>query len=331
MADAKMIEPPVSSTENHDEIKLGPPPFDVEDADVVLRSSDHVDFRVYKLILSLASPFFKTLFTIPQPRSEGAGTAGVLADRMDDVPVVPISETAPTLDAVLRLVYPIEDAVLDTLTHIRPVLAAAIKYELEEATIVLAGRLLALSAGGSTPIGVFATLCHHRLGEEARVAAKYCLREPFADLLNQMTLPDIYLTSAAPSYLRLLQYHSRCSQILGKITPGELFTAARHWLPDCRACGAMFTISPPGQIGLLPVEIRYRPKFWHLFNQNLIERLKIRPCGDKVMDLELLVLSLAVRCPNCPVDASQRILTYRESVKVVIDEKVSSVELDLGF
>ena len=45
-------------------------PFDHAKADIVLRSSDNVDFRVFKLFLSLASPVFETLFDIPQPVEE---------------------------------------------------------------------------------------------------------------------------------------------------------------------------------------------------------------------------------------------------------------------
>src|SRR5258708_4880046 len=41
-------------------------PFDHAKADVILRSADGVEFRVFMLFLSLASPFFETLFGLPQ-------------------------------------------------------------------------------------------------------------------------------------------------------------------------------------------------------------------------------------------------------------------------
>ena len=44
-------------------------PFDRPDADVILRSCDHVDFRFHKSLLSLASPFFCNMFALPQPPS----------------------------------------------------------------------------------------------------------------------------------------------------------------------------------------------------------------------------------------------------------------------
>ncbi|KAI0272559.1 hypothetical protein BC834DRAFT_857294 [Gloeopeniophorella convolvens] len=37
------------------------PPFDDADADIILRSTDNVDFRVYSVILSKASAVFRDL------------------------------------------------------------------------------------------------------------------------------------------------------------------------------------------------------------------------------------------------------------------------------
>ena len=65
-------------------------PFDHSLADVILRSSDKIDFRVFKLFLSLASPVFETMFSLPQP------TEGVNPDEgtTDKLPVMPLSEDA---------------------------------------------------------------------------------------------------------------------------------------------------------------------------------------------------------------------------------------------
>ncbi|KAH9066765.1 hypothetical protein EDB87DRAFT_1588082 [Lactarius vividus] len=43
------------------------PPFDGPDSDTILRSSDQVDFYVYRIILSKSSPFFKSMLSLPQP------------------------------------------------------------------------------------------------------------------------------------------------------------------------------------------------------------------------------------------------------------------------
>jgi len=43
-------------------------PPDVSDASLVIRSSDFVNFRVHKTVFAAASPFFKDLLSLPQPR-----------------------------------------------------------------------------------------------------------------------------------------------------------------------------------------------------------------------------------------------------------------------
>ncbi|KAJ7879991.1 hypothetical protein B0H14DRAFT_2708156 [Mycena olivaceomarginata] len=43
------------------------PPFDDPKADIIIRSSENVDFRMYKFLLALASPFFKEMFEVAQP------------------------------------------------------------------------------------------------------------------------------------------------------------------------------------------------------------------------------------------------------------------------
>ncbi|KAG6330410.1 hypothetical protein ID866_8679, partial [Astraeus odoratus] len=78
------------------------PPFGHPKADAILRSSDNVDFRVFQLFLSLASPFFETLFDLPQPSEETSADT----ETIDGLPVIPMSEDSKTLDALLRFCYP---------------------------------------------------------------------------------------------------------------------------------------------------------------------------------------------------------------------------------
>ena len=49
--------------------ELAEAPFDDAKADLILRSSDEVPvhFRVFKIILSLASPVFADMFSMPSP------------------------------------------------------------------------------------------------------------------------------------------------------------------------------------------------------------------------------------------------------------------------
>lgn len=68
-------------------------------ADIVLRSGGlkFVEFRAHRAILSIASPVFETMFSLPQPGAEKS------------LPVCDLSEDANTLEALLRFIYPVEE------------------------------------------------------------------------------------------------------------------------------------------------------------------------------------------------------------------------------
>jgi hypothetical protein len=71
--------------------------FDVPDANLIIRSSNLVDFRVHKPVLAIASPFFKDLLSLPQP-SDG--------ETVDGLPVVQLSEGSELLNSLISILYP---------------------------------------------------------------------------------------------------------------------------------------------------------------------------------------------------------------------------------
>ena len=95
--------------------------FCADDADVVIRAAQTLDFRVHKCILSLASPVFKDMFTIPQPPT----------DNSQALPHVDVTESAETWEMILRTVYPMPTPVITTLDDLQPLLLAAKKYEMQ--------------------------------------------------------------------------------------------------------------------------------------------------------------------------------------------------------
>jgi hypothetical protein len=73
-------------------------PFRVPDANLVIRSSDLVDFRLHKSVLALVSPFFEDLLSIPQP-SDG--------EIVDGLPMIRISEDSELLSCLVSILYPV--------------------------------------------------------------------------------------------------------------------------------------------------------------------------------------------------------------------------------
>ena len=81
-----------------------PPPdaFDVPDANLIIRSSDLVNFRVHKPVLAMASPVFKDLLSLPQP-SDG--------ESVDGLPMVQLSEDSDLLSTLVSMLYPLHPVI----------------------------------------------------------------------------------------------------------------------------------------------------------------------------------------------------------------------------
>ncbi|KZS99417.1 uncharacterized protein LAESUDRAFT_627614, partial [Laetiporus sulphureus 93-53] len=71
--------------------------FNKNSADIIFRTADEVDFHLHKAVLMLASSMFEGMFSIPQPTAINAAEV----DFETDLPIVPVTETSKTLDALL--------------------------------------------------------------------------------------------------------------------------------------------------------------------------------------------------------------------------------------
>ncbi|KAI0044343.1 hypothetical protein FA95DRAFT_267806 [Auriscalpium vulgare] len=125
------------------------PPFNHPSADVILQSSDLTNFRVHKIILSLASPVFADMFSVPQPRTARSG------ETFDGLPVVQVSEDARTLAYALRSMYPAERVRLESLDAARALLEVGRKYCMQ-AVVAAASKDTLSVASSRYPGGVFA-------------------------------------------------------------------------------------------------------------------------------------------------------------------------------
>lgn len=145
--------------------KQAPSPFDQDSADVILRSSDGVHFRVHSVILAQASPFFRTMFVLPQPK----GADG-------PPPVIDCAEISNVLTTLLTLCYPIVKPRVRPFTDIEPAVRAAQKYEMDLPVEILKGELLSLDPSDLSDvsrIGVWAVACRLRFEDVARAAVVY--------------------------------------------------------------------------------------------------------------------------------------------------------------
>jgi hypothetical protein len=94
---------------------ITPPPetLDASDMNLIIRSSDLVNFRVRKSVLTTASPFFKDLLSLPQP-SDG--------EIVDGLPVVQMSEDSELLSTLVSMLYPLHPVIPNSYDKVMPLL-----------------------------------------------------------------------------------------------------------------------------------------------------------------------------------------------------------------
>src|SRR5216684_7715397 len=83
-------------------IVFPPETLDMSDMDLIIRSSDLVDFRVRKSVLAMASPFFKDLLSLPQPSD---------SEIVDGLPVIQMSEDSELLNSLVSILYPVRTVI----------------------------------------------------------------------------------------------------------------------------------------------------------------------------------------------------------------------------
>ena len=138
---------------------MAPYDFDAPDTDAILRSSDGKEFRVHKLILSLASPVFQGMFSLPQP-----------TDPPSQIPSVDLPEHSDILQPFIQYLYPRPPPKVSDISTWAALYPIADKYGaegvMESLRDVLVPRFL-----DAHPLRVYALASHWGLEEEAKIAS----------------------------------------------------------------------------------------------------------------------------------------------------------------
>lgn len=120
------------------------------EADIILRSSDLVDFRVHKSVLVASSPFFRDMFSLPQPPNDAAP---------EELSTVHLSEDAETLNSLISTLYPVAPEIPSNAGDILTLLAAATKYDMDAVQSFIRAEVSCrkLLSSSSSPIRAFAS------------------------------------------------------------------------------------------------------------------------------------------------------------------------------
>jgi len=178
-------------------------PFNRTDADLIIRSSDQVDFHVHKSNLSIASVVFEDMFTVsgPSPREQG-----------QNKPVIDLAEDSKTLHRLLTMLYPVEPSIPETLEDALSLFATCQKYHMTS-TIM---RIRSLLRDHDPPLftaqnsfHAYGVVRRYHLKNEALVAARLTLERPL-DLAE--CGEDLRFISGA-DLIQLWRYRDQCTKI----------------------------------------------------------------------------------------------------------------------
>ena len=267
-------------------------PFNHPDAEVIIRSFDHVDFRVFKSFLSSVSIIFKDMFAMPQGPAGGATVDG---EMRDGLPVIPISEESHVVETLLMFCYPnilTSVPVLKTLEEIMPILEAAMKYGIEALEIRMRNALFSAPVVAERSMQVFVVAYMHRWEKEMRIAAKHTLVQPSWDGLYVAELESI----TGGDLHRLQNYRLACAAAAKRTASAPGWVKREHIDGlHCSACE-----EPAHQIDI--VWMRYRLGAWWVnYMRNVAKELADKPRGDTVLAPKLVDAAMlqANRCQRC--------------------------------
>ncbi|KAG1860632.1 hypothetical protein DFJ58DRAFT_269011 [Suillus subalutaceus] len=230
---------------NTEEITTAEAPFDDQNCDNILQSTNGVNFHVYKLVLSLMSPIFKDKFMSPHSESQSDETS---------IPIIAVAESSTTLRSLLC--YPAATPTFDSLDDAKAVLEAAKKYDMQPA-LSRAGDLIIAQFLTDHFLDLYALSCRFGWQHHAQTAATRALE--IKDLGRPSNgfngLQDI----TGADYHRLLVYHYQCGIVAQKVgdslswlppSSGEM--QLQMWICKCRLTGSAKTLQI-GNVGELKI------------------------------------------------------------------------------
>ncbi|KAI0738442.1 hypothetical protein C8Q80DRAFT_244269 [Daedaleopsis nitida] len=280
--------------------------FSDPSADVLVWSSDGVAFKLHRVILSLASNYFKDLF---DPCRKSLPTNAITRLRMDSStskvtlgghPEYHLEESGEVLDALFRLCYPVDDPSLESLQEVRSTLEVAKKYQMREALKITKRRLLAFAA--TEPTRVYAIAYQLGLEDIAQEAAKETLKQQ-----AQYTYVEELEAVPASAYQRLLTFCNNSGD------PSSLPIIHRGPLP---ASPTPHTVSKARSQGVSSSLMRTRPL--STLSPSWLKRSsftpKIAPYPFNVRDAEIVLSSsdsMEFRVYKTIIDLASPVLASR--------------------
>ncbi|KZP19371.1 hypothetical protein FIBSPDRAFT_743989 [Athelia psychrophila] len=308
--------------------------FNDSNADLIIRTSDNVCFRVHRLILSLSVPVFATMFTLPQisnPLDQPDPTDPITVTALVAPSIVDVSEGSRTMQLFLQLCYPATDPNIKTLAELQGMLEVATKYEtdgIKNRIAKLLEKFLKQSSAVHNSIDVYAIAHRYRLERDVRLAAKQFLQRPLSAISWYQQLDCI----PASAYYRLQDYYLRCRTAASKrFLTGHLSwataseTKGAHGSPfvwfNCRKCAGSPAIKISNNEEVQPTE------WWSDYMQSVSVTLSDVPCfsTEAMTSAKDRALEAAVECSKCRAKVIPQMTAFQSLISAEIESAIESV------
>lgn len=295
---------------------IAPPPFNKSSADTVLRTADHVNFRVRRAILEEASVVFADMFLLPQP------SPGV--DTQSSPPLISLTESSKTIEALLRICYPVSDPEFISLDELKPVLEAARKYQMDHVIEVLNKPLVLFAV--AHPLQAYAVAVQFDLVDAARAAARLTLRYkdpcPFTRELDAIP---------ATAYYHLQAYRCKCAEAACQAVRDLrwLDSASFVWFKMQTSCACSTAGSPPYffQQGIYAFSTRW----FQTFLDSAAVALSARPYGGLLTGEEIglgdQMCQDAASCSTCKTTVHSDTRRFLSKLAAEVDTRVSTARI----
>lgn len=288
--------------------------------DVIIRTSDGIEFHIHRRRISDISSVFADKFSLPTYTSTAANY------EKKQKPVIDVSESSKVWEKLLPLCYLANEPSF-SLEDIRLLIEAGRKYDIPGVTTRMRALLFGQHFLEHHPFVVYALACVGGFEYVARAAARRTLSLPVypehAEEFSCITGEALY---------RLFEYRKRCGLAASAVTytrSGSIYpvqwmdTSVWYGMHTCSgaACGASVAA-----YGLSGYQVQFR-KSWYQYLQGLTEDLKLQPderLAHAPSRIEPVVLS-TLDCKTCAAKIYSNSTAVADSLAKKIKEAIDNV------
>ncbi|KAI0705655.1 hypothetical protein C8Q76DRAFT_658528 [Earliella scabrosa] len=291
--------------------------YDPAHGDLVIRTSDSVEFHVEQRRIADLSPVFAAMSSLPQPSSDSSTTI--------EKPFVDVSETSRVWEKLLPICHLAQDPPL-TLEDIKHLLEAVRKYCMPPGIASkLRAALFEPALFEEKPFAVYALACAGGFADLARLAAKRTLRlsiypEPATE----------YSSIGADALYRLFDYRKQCGILARSVVIGPSDSTLPAWMYSdvasrLAACDRRCALPTVTIVGARNVLV---PECWMLYLKTLGDALQLRPDSRLPCDPAMLqpVSDSLLGCTTCQSRFYGNAVAASEMIAGEIERTIAMVE-----